>query len=41
MENCGLDESGSGQGPVERFCEYGDDLSVFVREEFLVGLIIY
>jgi len=41
VERCGLNASGSGQGPVARFCERGNELSVPQKERnFLTSLII-
>jgi hypothetical protein len=31
MENCGVDASGSGQGPVEGCCEYGNVPSGLIK----------
>jgi hypothetical protein len=37
---CGLNSSGSGQGPVVCFCEHGNELSCSVHNrEFLGDLI--
>jgi hypothetical protein len=35
MEGCGLDESGSGMGPVAGSCEHGNEASGYIKGEFL------
>jgi hypothetical protein len=39
---CGLDPSGSGQGPVKVSCEHGNEPSSFIKDrEFLDWLLGY
>jgi hypothetical protein len=41
LGGCGLDSSGSGQGPVASCCEFGDEPSGSVATELAIEIIFH